>query len=160
MKKPILTAAILAFMTAPSFAKDLTLEVVRAMSDDELYELAGTISPEDETRLYQQARKEFPEGALALQSAIGKFEKRNGELRSCENALRIGEKSELRALNEREPGRYFELLRITSVPTDNVLDMTLEERTIEAREVGSQTNKVVRQVRECMRKYRKKFEDR
>ena len=159
MRKPILIAAMIAALAAPAFADELTLEDVRAMSDDELYALAETLSSQDESRLYQQARKEFPEGALALQSAIGKLDKRRGELRSCESAIERGEKSELRALNEREPGRYFELLRITSVPTKKILDMTSEERTTNAREVGSQTNKVVRQIRDCMRNYRKKFED-
>lgn len=159
MRNPILMAAMIAAFSAPAFADDLTLEDVRAMSDDELYALAETLSSEDEARLYQQARKEFPDGALELQSATRKLEKRSVELRSCESAIESGEKSELRALNERESGRYFELLRITSVPADKVLDMTPEERTIKAREAGSQTNKVVRQIRECMRKYRKKFED-
>ena len=159
MKLPILIAAVIATLAFPAFADDLTLEDVRAMSDDDLYALAETLSSEDEARLYQQARKEFPKGALALQSALGKLEKREGELRSCENAIDRGEESELRALNEREPGRYFELLRIISIPTADVLDMTPEERTMEAREVGSLTNKTVRKIRECMRQYRKKFED-
>jgi len=159
MKNPILIVAVIAAFATSAFADDLTLEDVRAMSDDELYVLAETLSSEDEARLYQQARKQFPEGALALQSALGKQEKREVELLSCENAIECGEVSELRALNELEPGRYFELLRIVSIPTDSVLDMTPEERTMESRAVGSQTNKTVREIRECMRQYRKKFED-
>lgn len=159
MKNLILIVTAIAPLAFPAFADDLTLEDVRAMSDDDLYALAKTLSSEDEARLYQQARKQFPEGALGLQSALGKLEKREGELRSCENAIESGEKSKLRALNEREPGRYFELLRIISNPIDDVLDMTPEERTMKAREVGSRSNKVVRKIRDCMRQYRKKFED-
>ena len=66
MKTPILIAAVFAAFAAPAFADDLTLEDVRAMSDDDLYALAETLSSEDEARLYQQARKQFPAGALGL----------------------------------------------------------------------------------------------
>ena len=159
MKTPILTAAIFAFMTAPSFAKDLTLEDVRAMSDDELYELAGTISSEDETRLYQQARKEFPEGALGLQSAKDELMKRTDELAECQESIKRGKASELRSLNENEPGRYFSLLRIVTSPTDEVMEMTSDERTAEAPKVGRQTNRIIREIRECKRAYRKRFGD-
>ena len=69
MRTPTLIVAMIAMMAAPAFAEDLTLEDVRAMSDDELYALAETLSSEDEARLYQQARKEFPSKALGLQAA-------------------------------------------------------------------------------------------
>ena len=157
MKTPIIAAAIFAFMTVPSFAKDLTLKEVRAMSDDELYELAGTISSEDETQLYQQARKEFPEGALGLQSVRNELEKRKGELEACQNAIQSDNPSDLRALNEREPGRYFDLLRIVAAPASDVMDMTLDERKVAAKKAGLETNQTLREVRKCRRMYRKKF---
>lgn len=157
MKTPILTAAIFAIMTAPALAKDLTLEDVRTMSDDELYSLAETISTEDETRLYQQARREFPEGALGLQAAEDELQKRTIELTECEKALEKGQMSKLRSLNENEPGRYFSLLRIVASPTNAVLDMTSDERSIEAPKIGRQTNRLIRQIRECKRSYRKRF---
>ena len=157
MKTPILTAAIFAFMTAPSFAKDLTLEDVRAMSDGERYELAGTISSEDETRLYQQARKEFPEGALGLQSVRNELEKRKGELEACQNAIQSDNPSDLRALNEREPGRYFDLLRIVAKPSSEVIDMKPEERQAASEKATRATNRVLRSIRKCKRLYRKEF---
>ena len=159
MRNPILIAAMIAAFAAPAFADDLTLKDVRAMSDDELYALADTLSSEDETRLYQQARKEFPENGLGLQSALNKLSKRQDELTACQAAVASGEASDLRALNEIEPGRYFSILRIVSVPTAEVLDMTSDERRAEARRAGTQTNKILRDLRECRREYRKKFGD-
>ena len=159
MKKPIVTAAIFAFMTAPSLAKDLTLKEVRAMSDGELYELAGTLSSEDENQLYEKARKEFPKGALGLQSAINKFEKSEHELVACQTAVENNERSDVRALNELEPGTYFSLLRIVAVPTADVMDMTIDERKSRATEIGRKTNRALREFRECKRKYRKLFGD-
>ena len=159
MKTPILTAAIYAFMTAPSFAKDLTLEDVRAMSDDELYELAGALSSEDETRLYQQARNEFPKGALGLQAVLNELDKTKNELAACEFALENNQASELRALTELEPGRYFSLLRIVSIPLTEVLDKTSDERAAESQRVTRDTNRVLRDFRNCKRKYRKRFGD-
>ena len=159
MKTSILTAAIFAFMTVPSFAKDLTLEEVRAMSDDELYALAGTISSEDETRLYQQARKEFPEGALGLQSSLNKLRKRELELEACQNALESGTASKVRVLSQIEPGRYVSLLRIIAEPSKKALDMTIDERAAESRRATRETNRVLRDFRECKRKYRKRFGD-
>lgn len=159
MKQPILTITILAFMTAPSFAKDFTLKEVRAMSDDELYELAGTISSEDETRLYQQARKEFPSKALGLQAARNELEKSIAELDACRNALESDKASELRALRELEPGRYLSLLRIVAKPSGEVMDMTADERVSDAKAVGRETNRVLRDFRDCKRNYRKRFGD-
>ena len=157
MRKPILIAAMIAAFAAPAFADTLTLEDVRAMSDDELYALAGTLSSDDETRLYQKARKEFPEGALGLQSVRNELDKRKDELEACQNAVESDKPSELRALNEREPGRYFDLLRIVTIPMSDVLDMTPDERTVAAKEAGLETNRTLRAVRKCRRVYRKKF---
>lgn len=159
MRKPILIAAMIAAFATPAFAGELTLEDVRAMSDNELYALADTLSSEDETRLYQQARKEFPDGALGLQSAKDELQKRTHELAECEASIERGKASDLRSLNENEPGRYFSLLRIVSLPTDEVMDMTSEERSAEAPKVGRQTNRVIRQIRDCKRAYQKSFGD-
>ena len=104
MRRPILIAAMIAMMAAPAFADALTLKDVRAMSDDELYSLAETLSPEDETRLYQQARKEFPRKALGLQAARNELEKSVAELDACRSALERDKPSELRALQELESG--------------------------------------------------------
>lgn len=157
MRKPILIAAAIAFFAAPAFADEITLEDVRAMSDDELYALAETLSAKDETRLYQQARKEFPEGALGLQSVRDELERRKHELEVCENAVEDGEPSDLRAMNEREPGRYFDLLRIVASPSDDVMDMTSDERTTASKEATRKTNRVLRSLRKCKRTYRKKL---
>jgi len=157
MKAPMLIVATIAVLSTPAIAEELTLEDVRAMSDQELYVLAETLSAEDETRLYQQARKVFPEGALGLQSVRDRLEKREEELEVCERAIETGEPSDLRALNEREPGRYFDLLRIVANPTENVMDMTVDERTAAAKDVGSKTNRLLRDLRQCKREYRKKF---
>lgn len=157
MRTPTLIVAMIAMMAAPAFADDLTLEDVRAMSDGELYALAETLSSEDETRLYQQARKEFPEGALGLQSVRNELSKREEELEVCESAIENGKPSELRSLNEREPGRYFDLLRIVAVPTQDVVDMTPDERKTAANGTGFDINRTLRAVRKCKRVYRKQF---
>ena len=159
MKKPILIAAMIAAFAAPAFANDLTLEDVRAMSDDELYALAETLSAEDETRLYQQARKEFPEGALGLQSSLNKLGKRELELEACQNALESGTASKVRVLSQVEPGRYLSLLRIIAEPSKKALDMTTDERAAESRRATRETNRILRDFRECKRKYRKRFGD-
>lgn len=159
MRNPLLiTATAIALTTAVIANEELTLENVRAMSDDELYALAETLSAEDETRLYQQARNEFPKNALGLQSALNKLAKRRDELDACENSIESGEPSTVRALNEIEPGRYLSILRIVSIPSNDVMDMTPAERKDEAREAGRETNRVLRDFRECKRKYRKLFE--
>jgi hypothetical protein len=157
MRKPILIAAMIAAFAAPAFADELTLKDVRAMSDDELYALAATLSSDDETRLYQRARKEFPEGALGLQSVRNELAKREEELEICERAIEDNKPSNLRALNEREPGRYFDLLRIVTTPSSDVLDMTPDERKASSKEATRTTNRVLRSVRNCKRAYRKKF---
>ena len=159
MRKPILIAAMISTLAAPAFADELTLEDVREMSDDELYALAESISSEDETRLYQQARKEFPEGALGLQAVLDELEKSTTELNECTTAIENDEKSKLRALRELEPGRYLSLLRIVSKPSDNVLDMTADERKAESKLATRETNRILREFRECKRKYRKRFGD-
>ena len=159
MKTSILTAAIFAFMTAPSFAKDLTLKEVRGMSDDELYKLADRLSSEEENQLYEKARKEFPKGALGLQAVLNELDKTKNELAACEFALENNQASELRALTELEPGRYFSLLRIVSIPSTEVLDMTSDERAAESKRVTRDTNRVLRNFRNCKRKYRKRFGD-
>lgn len=160
MRTPILTATIFAIMTVSASAKELTLEDVRAMSDDELYSLADTLSSEDETRLYQRARKEFPEGALGLQATLNELGKTRSELENCHSAVEIGEPSELRALNETESGRYLSVLRVVAMPSDEVIDLTVEERHFRSKEAGRETNRVLRDLRECKRSYRKKFGDR
>ena len=159
MRKPILIAAMIAAFAAPAFADDLTLEDVRAMSDDELYALAETLSSEDEARLYQQARKEFPEGALGLQSSLNKLGKRELELEACQNALESGTASKVRVLSQVEPGRYLSLLRIIAEPSNKALDMTIDERAAESRRATRETNRILRDFRECKRKYRKRFGD-
>ena len=157
MRKPILIAAMIAAFAAPAFADELTLKDVRAMSDNELYALAETLSGEDEARLYQKARKEFPEGALGLQSTIDKLEKARIELDACRKSLADGEASQVRALNKLEPAMYFNLLRIVAVPTDETLDLTKKERETEAKKAGRETNGIIRDFRECKREYRKRF---
>ena len=157
MRKPILIAAMIAAFAAPAFADELTLEDVRAMSDDELYALADTLSSEDEARLYEEARSEFPAAALGLQSAINKLKKSQHELEACQDALETQERSNVRSLTELEPGIYFSLLRIVSTPSDHVMDMTVDERTEEATIVGRNTNGVLRDFRICKRAYRKQF---
>ena len=159
MREPILIAAMIAAFAAPSFADDLTLKDVRAMSDDELYALADTLSGEDETRLYQQARKEFPSKALGLQAARNEFKKSSAELDACRNAIESDKPSALRALQELEPGRYLSLLRIVAEPSSEVLDMTTDERVTDAKAVGRQTNRIIREFRDCKREYRKRFGD-
>jgi len=159
MRKQILIAAMIAAFAAPAFADELTLEDVRAMSDDELYALADTLSSEDETRLYQQARKEFPKGALGLQATLDELEKNRAELESCRMAVETNEPSNLRALNELEPGRYLSLLRVVALPSGQVLDLTVEERHSQSKEAGRETNRVLRDLRECKRSYRKTFGD-
>jgi len=157
MTTPILIAAVIATFAIPAFANNLSLKDVRAMSDAELYSLADTLSAENETDLYQQARKEFPEGALGLQSVRNELAKREHELEVCERAVEDDEPSELRALNEREPGRYFDLLRIVAIPDQDVMDMTPDERRTAAKEAGFKTNRTLRAVRKCKREYRKNF---
>ena len=159
MRKPILIAAMIASIAAPAFADDLALEDVRAMSDDELYALAETLSPKNEEAFYEQARNEFPSAALGLQSALNKLAKSEQELGACETAVTNNERSDVRALNELEPGMYFSLLRIISVPTADVMDMTVDERKSRATEIGRQTNRTLREFRECKREYRKLFGD-
>ena len=159
MKKPILIAAMIAAFAVPAFAGELTLEDVRAMSDDELYALAETISSEDETRLYQQARKEFPSKALGLQAARNEYARTAAELDACKVALESGKPFKLRALQELEPGRYLSLLRIVAKPSSEVMDMTTEERVSDAKTVGRETNRILRDFRDCKRKYRKRFGD-
>jgi len=159
MRNPILIAAAIATFAAPALANEITLEDVRAMSDDELYVLAETLSAEDETRLYQEARKEFPDRALGLQSSLNKLEKSKQEFVACETALETDKVSKVRALSEFEPGTYFSLLRITSIPNDDVMDMTVAERRSKATEVGRETNRILRDFRDCKRKYRKHFGD-
>lgn len=157
MKTSILISALISLSTAPAFADALTVDDLRAMSDDQLYALSKTLLPEAENQLYQQARKEFPEGALGLQSVRDRMEKRERELEVCQSAVETGEPSDLRALNEREPGRYFDLLRIVAAPSDDVMDMTLDERKAAAKEAGSKTNRLLRDLRQCKRSYRQKF---
>lgn len=157
MKNPILIATLIAAFAVPALADDLRLEDVRAMSDDELYALAKTLSAEDETRLYQQARKEFPDGALGLQAAKNELAKHQSELEACKAALASDKKSEARALNEKEPGRYFSLLRIAASPSDKVMDMTPNERAEQAPIFGRDTNRVIRDLRGCKRKHNKRF---
>lgn len=159
MRKPILIAAMIAAFAVPAFADALTLKDVRAMSDDELYALAETLSSEDESRLYQQARKEFPEGALGLQATLDEFEKTRSELESCLVAIEVGEPSDLRALNVSEPGRYLSLLRVVAIPSEDVFDLTVEERHSKSKDAGRETNRILRDLRECKRAYRKKFGD-
>ena len=159
MRKPILIAAMIAAFAAPAFADTLTLKDVRAMSDDELYALAETLSAEDETRLYQQARKEFPEGALGLQATLDELEKTRSELENCRVAIEVGEPSELRALNESEPGRYLSLLRVVAMPSEVVFDLTVEERHSQSKDAGRETNRILRDLRECKRNYRRTFGD-
>ena len=159
MRTPILMTAMMALMTSLAFADEVKLDNVRSLSDDHLYSLAETLSAEDETRLYQEARKEFPEGALGLQSTIDKRDKSRTELKACRAALENGEPSEVRALNELESAMYFNLLRIVSVPTAETMDMTVDERTAAAKEAGRETNRLLREFRECKREYRKRFGD-
>jgi len=159
MKNSILIAAVISAFTVPALADDLTLEDVRSMSDDELYALAETLSAEDEEALYEQARREFPEGALGLQSVMNKFQKSENDLKACVDAVDSGKASSVRALSELEPGTYFSLLRIISNPSDAVHDMTIDERKAESKRVTRDTNRVLREFRECKRKYRKRFGD-
>ena len=159
MRTQTLIAAMITMMAAPAFADEIALEDVRAMSDDELYSLAETLAPEDEARLYQQARKEFPEGALGMQSTLDKLEKARIELEACNKSLADGEASSVRALNELEPAIYFNLLRIVAVPTADTLDLTEAERKTEAKKAGRETNRIIREFRECKRQYRKRFGD-
>jgi len=157
MKNSILIAVVISAFAVPALADDLTLEDVRAMSDDELYALAETLSSEDETRLYQQARKQFPSKALGLQASRDELAKSSAELDACADALENNQASELRALTELEPGRYLSLLRIVSEPSKEVLDMTINERVADAKKVGRKTNRILRDFRDCKRKYRKRF---
>jgi len=159
MKNSILIAAVISAFAVPALADDLTLEDVRAMSDDELYALADTLSSTDEEELYKQARSEFPDAALGLQSALNKLAKSERELGACQTAIENNERSDVRALNELEPGTYFSLLRIVSVPGADVMDMTVDERRSRATKIGRQTNRTLRDFRECKREYRKLFGD-
>ena len=87
MRNPILIASDDRSLCRSGVRRRTHAKDVRAMSDDELYALADTLSSEDETRLYQQARKEFPDGALGLQSVRNELAKRENELEVCERAI-------------------------------------------------------------------------
>ena len=92
-------------------------------------------------------------------SVINKFQKSEYELKACVDAVDSGKASSVRALSELEPGTYYSLLRIISNPSDAVHDMTVDERKAESKRLTRDTNRVLREFRECKRKYRKRFGD-